>query len=147
MNIRSILFVFALLVVSLNAHAATLYWNGPLEGTVDIEKKDANGTFTFVERVNANPPKYTVPTGAWGEYRLSFPGGVSNSVVYSADLDTGTVARVDALETRVSALENPPTSNFTVTQIDADHLEIIGTGCIGLSTSGTGTKRIITCKH
>lgn len=69
------------------ASAATLYWNGPQEGTVDIEKKDATGAFVFVERVNANPPKYTLPTGAFGDYRLSFPGGQSNAVTYSADID------------------------------------------------------------
>jgi hypothetical protein len=40
------------------------------------------------------------------------------------------------------------TSNFKVTVLDADHLEIVGLNCpLGLSTSGTGTKRIITCKR
>jgi hypothetical protein len=69
-------------------------------------------------------------------------------VRYFADVDTGWQDVVAALDTRVKILESPVSvTNMTAKQIDADHIEIIGNACTSLSTSGTGLKRIITCKH
>lgn len=97
-------FIFWLLMTA-SAHAATLYWNGPIDGTVDIERKGEDGRFAFVDRVNANPPRYTLPKGVWGEYKLTFPGGESNTVTYSADLDgSGGTDRLDALEAKLAGI-------------------------------------------
>ena len=58
-------------------------------------------------------------------------------------------ARVATLETSPVVTPPPPpapTSNLTVRQIDADHIEVTCAG-IGISTTGTGTVRVLTCKH
>lgn len=39
-----------------------------------------------------------------------------------------------------------PTSNLTVRQIDADHIEITCNG-IGISTTGSGKRRLMECRH
>lgn len=74
-----------------------------------------------------------------------------------------TVRRLDAIEAqrkwdelsaRLVLLEAPvvitpppaQTSNLTVRQIDADHIEITCNG-IGITTTGTGTRRIMECRH
>lgn len=56
-------------------------------------------------------------------------------------------ARVSALEATPIVIPPPaPTSNLTVRQIDADHIEITCNG-IGISTTGAGLQRVLTCKH
>lgn len=40
-----------------------------------------------------------------------------------------------------------PTSNLTTRMIDADRIEIVGTGCTSLRTTGTGLRRIVECVH
>lgn len=62
--------------------------------------------------------------------------------------------QIMALAARVSTLEATPivppppapTSNLTVRQIDADHIGVTCAG-IGISTTGTGLQRVLTCKH
>lgn len=39
-----------------------------------------------------------------------------------------------------------PTSNLTVRQIDSDHIEITCNG-VGISTTGSGTRRLMECRH
>lgn len=45
-----------------------------------------------------------------------------------------------------STVPPAPTSNFTVTVIDADHLAILG-NCTSIRTSGSGTRRTLECVH
>jgi len=40
-----------------------------------------------------------------------------------------------------------PASNLTTRMIDADRIEIVGTGCTSLRTTGTGLRRIVECVH
>jgi len=40
-----------------------------------------------------------------------------------------------------------PASNFTTRIIDLDHLEITGTACASMATTGSGTRRVVECRH
>ena len=46
----------------------------------------------------------------------------------------------------VTVSSHAATSNLTVRQIDADHIEITCSG-IGITTSGSGTRRLMECRH
>jgi hypothetical protein len=41
----------------------------------------------------------------------------------------------------------PAVSNITSRQVDQDRIEITGTNCVSLRTSGTGLRRIVECVH
>lgn len=58
------------------------------------------------------------------------------------------MARVPALEKAPVVVPPPPapTSNLTVRQIDVDHIEVTCNG-IGITTTGTGTRRLMECRH
>lgn len=156
---------FILLLSAWNAHAATLLWDAQtITSPLTIEKSaTATGTFTTVATLPTGATSYILTPGAYGFYRVRNSAGPSNVVQFSADLFTGPVTtRLDALESaataltaRVTALEAAPvvtppppapTSNLTVRQIDADHIEITCNG-IGITTSGSGTKRLMECRH
>ncbi len=55
--------------------------------------------------------------------------------------------RVAVLETEVPPPPAPvPTSNFTITHIDADHIRIVCNGT-AIDTTGRGTQRVLECIH
>jgi hypothetical protein len=143
------LILFFLLLFATPVHAASIIWDPTADGFLLLEYSAAEGgPFTVIKEIPAYPPKY--PITEFGYYKLTVPnGGPSSNVVrYFADVDTGWQDVVAALDTRVKILESPVSvTNMTAKQIDADHIEIIGNACTSLSTSGTGLKRIITCKH
>ncbi len=146
-----ILFLFFLCATPVSA--ASLIWDETANGFLLLQySATEGGPFTVIKEVPASPPSF--PITEFGYYKLTVPnGGPSSNVArYSADIETGLTDQVLALEARVAKLETAPvpapTSNFKVTVLDADHLEVVGLNCpLGLSTSGTGSKRIITCKH
>jgi hypothetical protein len=136
-----------LLLLASPASAASIIWDPTADGQFDVEFSETpTGPFQLELRgVPANPPKYPLVTGKFGYYRLNTEGGYSNVARYSLDVESDKMAE---LEARITLLEKPVSvSNITAKQIDADHIEIIGNACTSLSTSGTGLKRIITCKH
>jgi hypothetical protein len=147
------LILLFLLLLASPVSAASLIWDPTADGFLLLQySATESGPFTVLKEIPAYPPSF--PITEFGYYKLTVPnGGPSSNVArYSADIETGLTDQVTALEARVTALETVPvpatTSNFKVTVLDADHLEIVGLNCpLGLSTSGTGTKRIITCKR
>jgi hypothetical protein len=139
-----------LLLLASPVSAASLVWDATADGQLDVEVWDtANLKWSFVMRVPANPPKFPLVTGKFGDYRVTAPGGASsNTARYSADIETGLTDQVKALDLRVTALEKPVSvNNMTTKQIDADHIEVIGQACTSLKTTGTGLKRIVECVH
>lgn len=155
---HSIILVFAFWIWAVSAQAATLLWDAQtITSPLTVEKSaTATGTFTTVATLPTGATSYILTPGAYGFYRVRNSAGPSNVVQFSLDLYTGLVTdRLTALETRVTALEATPvviqpppsiTNNLTVRQIDADHIEITCNG-IGITTSGSGTKRLMECRH
>lgn len=146
-----------LCILSVTAQAAELVWDAQtIVSPLTVERSaTATGPFAMIATLPTGATNYILTPGAYGFYRVRNTAGPSNVVQFSLDLYTGTVTdRLTALETRVTALEaapvvtSPPapTSNFTVRQIDLDHIEVTCNG-IGISTTGSGTQRILTCKH
>lgn len=153
----NILIVLLSLLLSCEVHAATLVWDAQtIVSPLTVEKSAAEtGPYTTVATLPSGATSYILTPGAYGWYRVSNSAGPSNVVQFSLDLYTGLVTdRLTALETRVTALESvpvvipppAPTSNLTVRQIDADHIEITCNG-IGMSTTGSGTRRLMECRH
>jgi len=127
------LILFFMLVLSAPVHAASLVWDQTADGTLHVEySATCADPYSFVLAVPANPPRFALTPGKFGCYRLVLPEG-----------PTSNVARffVDVVA------ELPSTPNLSTKMLDADRLEIIGLNCSSLSTSGTGLKRIVTCKH
>lgn len=162
---KTLITVLAFWLLTVSAQAATLLWdNQTLTSPLTVEKSaTATGTFTTVATLPTGATSYILTPGAYGFYRVRNSAGPSNVVQFSLDLYTGLVTdRLTALETdlttlraRVTTLEAgpvvvppppAPTSNLTVRQIDADHIEVTCNG-IGISTTGTGLQRVLTCKH
>jgi hypothetical protein len=153
---RQLFAVLSLCFLAVSAHAAELVWDAqPITSPLTVERSATQtGTYTTVATLPTGATSYILTPGAYGWYRVRNSAGPSNVVQFSLDLYTGTVtSRLDALETRVRALEaqavvQPPvqTSNLTVRQIDADHIEITCNG-IGITTSGSGTRRLMECRH
>lgn len=162
---RYLVAVFLVCLAAVPVHAATLIWDAQtVVSPLTVEKSaTATGTFTTVATLPAGATSYILTPGAYGFYRVRNSAGPSNVVQFSLDLYTGLVTdRLTALETdlttlraRVTTLEAgpvvvppppAPTSNLTVRQIDADHIEVTCAG-IGISTTGTGLQRVLTCKH
>lgn len=139
--------------------------------TVDIQSSPTfGGTYTRVVQLPITATTYTLPTVATNlYYRVSNPCGNSNVVQYTPATAPPTGPTLDqrvttvetsvaalrladqALASRLTALEAPvpppaPTSNFTVTVIDADHIRVVCNG-IGITTSGSGTSRTLECRH
>jgi hypothetical protein len=126
--------------------AASLIWDATADGELKLEFSTlADGPFVELRRIQASPPKSPLEPGKFGYYRLTVPDGPSSNVaLFSLDIETGLEARLTALEAKVAAL---PTGNLKVTVLDADRIEVVGMNCVSLTTSGTGLKRIVTCKH
>jgi hypothetical protein len=144
--------LLALLLMVGTADAASLFWDSPRTGTMNLERADAEaGPFAFVATISAEVP-YSLTPGAFGYYRILNGGIPSNVVRYSLDVNGNDVlTALGSIESKVDKLQvlipAPTVTNITAKQIDADHIEIIGNACTSLSTSGSGLKRIITCKH
>ena len=144
------------LLFAASAQAAELVWDAqPITSPLTVERSATRtGPFTVIATLPAGSTRYILTPGDYGWYQIGSPAGPSNVVQFSLDIYTGTVtSRLDALETRVRVLEvpvvvQPPasTSNLTVRQIDADHIEITCNG-IGITTSGSGTRRLMECRH
>lgn len=98
--------------------------------------------------------QFVLTPAAWGHYRVTSGALLTNTVQFSADLNSSLTARVDALEAQVAVLATPvipppppaPTSNFTITPIDADHVRLVCNG-IGITTSGSGLSRTLECRR
>lgn len=146
-------------VMSGKALAATLLWDAQTVASPLIVERSASqtGPFTTVATLPTGATSYVLTPGAYGWYRVTNGAGPSNAVQFSLDLYTGPVTtRLDALERRVDAITTggvttsvptvPPASNFTVTVIDADHVRLVCNG-VGITTSGSGTSRILECRH
>lgn len=159
MNRFILAMTFCLLTVS--AHAAELTWDQQtITSPLTVERSATQtGVFSTVATLPTGATSYILTPGAYGWYRVRNSAGPSNVVQFSLDLYTGTVtSRLDALEARVRTLETPvvppvtvpanpvPTSNFTITQIDADHVRLTCNG-VGITTSGSGASRTLECRH
>lgn len=154
---RQLLAVLILCVLAVSVHAAELVWDAQAITSPLIVERSATqtGTYTTVATLPTGATRFLLTPGAYGFYRVRNSAGPSNSVQFSLDLYTGLVTdRLTALETRVTVLEAvpvivpppTPTSNLTTRQIDADHIEITCNG-IGITTSGSGTRRVLECRH
>lgn len=155
---NALLWAIAVLFLTVPAQAAELTWDQQtITSPLTVERSATlTGTYTTVATLPTGATSYILTPGAYGFYRVRNSAGPSNSVQFSADLYTGLVTdRLTALETRVTALEAgpvvvppppTPTSNLTTRQIDADHIEITCNG-IGISTTGSGTRRLMECRH
>lgn len=152
---KTFLLASTIWLMTVLAQAATLTWDAQtVVSPLTVEKSaTATGPFTTVATLPTGMTAYILTPGAYGWYRVSNSAGPSNVVQFSLDLYTGLVTdQLDALETRVTALEvSPvpppaPASNLTIRQIDTDHIEITCNG-IGISTTGSGTKRLMECRH
>lgn len=135
---------------------------------VDVQSSATfGGTYTRVAQLPITATTYALPTTANNLfYLVSTPCGNSNVVQYVAVTSTGPTIdeRVTTIETsvaalrladqalalRLTALEAPappaPTSNFTITHIDATHIRIVCNG-IGITTLGSGTSRTMECRQ
>lgn len=145
------------LLLAVQAHAAELVWDAQTHASPLIVERSATqtGTYTTVATLPTGTTRFILTPGAYGWYRVRNTAGPSNVVQFSLDLYTGLVTdRLTALETRVTVLEAgpvivpppTPTSNLTTRMIDADHIEIVCNG-IGITTSGSGTRRVLECRH
>lgn len=147
--------VVACAFMSGKALAAELLIDMPLAGPVTIERGSSpTGPFSTVATVPQGTTRFLLTPGQWGHYRARNAVGPSNTVEYRADLYAGPIIdRMDAIETRLTALETPvlppppaPASNFTITHIDATHIRIVCSG-IGITTDGRGTERTMECRQ
>lgn len=148
-----------LLVAPALASADMLLWTytGPAPATVTVERATVEaGPYNLVATIPSLPAQFMLTPGQWGFYRVRNATQTSNSVNYSLGTNTALTVRIDALEARVILLEAPGTGtlppvtvpgNLSSRVIDADHLEIVGTGCLSLRTTGTGLRRIVECVH
>ena len=141
-----------------SAQAAELTWDQQtITSPLTVERSATQaGPFSAVATLPTGATSYILTPGAYGWYRVSNSAGPSNSVLFSADLYTGLVTdRLDALETRVTALESAPvvttppapTGNISARQVDSDRIEVVGTNCTSLRTTGSGLRRIVECVH
>lgn len=155
---RQVIILLLSLLLSYESHAATLLWDAQtLTSPLTVERSTTQaGPYSTIATLPTGSTSYILTPGAYGWYRVSNSAGPSNVVQFSLDLYTGLVTdRLTALETRVTALEVTPvivppvtpSSNLTVRDIDADHVEIVGTGCLSLRTTGSGLRRIVECVH
>lgn len=152
-------------LLSVPAHAAELVWDAQtITSPLTVERSATQaGPYSMIATLPTGATRFILTPGAYGWYRVSNSAGPSNVVQFSMDLYTGLVTdRLTALETdlttlraRVTTLESTPvvapsppapSSNLTVRQIDADHIEVTCAGT-GISTTGTGLQRVLTCKH
>lgn len=159
-------------LLATSAYAAELVWDAQtITSPLTVERSATQaGTFSMVATLPTGATSYLLTPGAYGWYRVRNSAGPSNVVQFSADLYTGLVtdrlnlldaqmasqqtsisllgARITAIEAAPVALPPPPapSSNLTVRQIDADHIEITCNG-IGITTSGSGTRRLMECRH
>lgn len=154
---NALLWAIAVLFLTVPAQAAELVWDAQtIASPLTVERSATQtGTYTTVATLPNGATRFILTPGAYGFYRVRNSAGPSNSVQFSADLYTGLVTdRLTALETRVTALEAgpvivpppAPTSNLTTRMIDADRIEIVCNG-IGITTSGSGTRRLMECRH
>lgn len=146
------------LVCAASVQAAELVWDAQIiTSPLTVERSATQtGAYSTIATLPTGATRYILTPGAYGWYRVSNSAGPSNAVQFSLDLYTGAVTdRLTALETRVTTLETvpvivppvTPASNLTVRDIDADHVEIVGTGCLSLRTTGSGLRRIVECVH
>jgi hypothetical protein len=188
---RHVLMLLLSLLLSFEAHAATLLWDAqPIVSPLTVEHSATQtGPYEVIATLPTGAVSYILTPGAYGWYRVRNSAGPSNVVQFSLDLYTGPVTqRLDALEAHptlrlsdgppagdtrllscVSDLLIPetvscypisptlgsgttpppppaPTSNLTIRHIDPDHIEITCNG-IGISTTGSGTRRFMECRH
>ena len=154
--------VLLVLLLSGTAHAAMLTWDAANVGPLTIERGAAlEGPFSVIATVPIGTTRYMLLPGAWGFYRVTGAGTISNVVQFSLDLYTGSVTdRLDALEAKFAALALPSVSTgstvvlttppisasalLTTRQIDSTHVELT---CAGTSmrTTGSGLRRIVEC--
>lgn len=157
---RHFLTVLILCLLAVSAHAAELVWDAQtITSPLTVERSATQaGPYSTVATLPTGATRYILTPGAYGWYRVSNSAGPSNVVQFSLDLYTGLVTdRLNDAEARITLLEAavynapvvPPTpsSNLTVRDIDADHVEIVGTGCLSLRTTGSGLRRIVECVH
>lgn len=137
------------------AYAATLLWDAQtVTSPLTVERSTAQtGPYTTIATLPSGATSFVLTPGVYGWYRVVNSAGPSNSVQFSLDLFTGPVTtRLDVLEARVNQLSAPtppppaPVSNFTVTQIDVDHVRLVCNG-VSIATTGTGTTRTLECRH
>jgi hypothetical protein len=140
------------------SHAASLIWDQqPASGHLTIERSATpTGPFTMVATVPQGATSFILTPGAWGHYRVRNAAGPSNTAQYSSDLySLGVIDRLDALEARVAALASPVVSpplpaappNIAAVQNGVDRIDITGTNCLSLRTTGTGLRRTVECVH
>lgn len=145
------------LIIASKVMAAELLWDMPVAGPVIIELgPTTTGPFSTIATVPQGITRFLLTPGQWGHYRVRNTAGPSNTAQYAMDVYSDTVTiRLTTLEGRVTALEQPVTpppppatsSNITTRQIDSDHVEITGSNCLSLRTSGTGLRRVVECVH
>lgn len=164
---KTFLVASTLWLLAATAQAATLTWDAQtITSPLTVERSATQGgPYSVIATLPTGATQYILTPGEYGWYRVSNSAGPSNVVQFSLDLYTGLVTdRLTALETdlstlqaRVTMLEGltgpivvppppAPTSNLTVRQIDADHIEITCNGT-GISTTGSGTRRLMECRH
>lgn len=152
------------------AHADTWTWEytaGEPTPTVFFECGPTTaGPWTVLAEVPSFPASYAYTPTITTSCRVRNLAGVTNivtRVVTATTTDLTVTMRLSALETnlttlqaRVTTLEAgpvvvppppAPSSNLTMRVIDADHVEIVGTNCLNLRTTGTGLRRIVECGH
>lgn len=147
-----LILVFFLLMAA-PVHAASLVWDETADGFLQLEYSTSpNGPFAPVATIPAYPPRYPMIPGKYGYYRLTVPQGPSSQVVrFFADVDTGWIDVVSALETRVKALETPPepapVSSIIVKSFTDKSVEIACASGVRPSQklSSDGLKRIVEC--
>jgi hypothetical protein len=139
------------LLFAVSADAASLFWDSPRTGNINVERADTEaGPFSFVATVSAEVP-YSLTPGAFGYYRIVNGGIASNVVRYSLDINGNEIlTALGSIDSRLGKLEValipvPTTNNITAKQLDANRIEIIGQACTSLKTTGTGLKRIVEC--
>jgi len=56
------------------------------------------------------------------------------------------VAKLETVPTGIGAVETTTsTVNITARQVDSDHIEVVGTNCLSLRTTGSGLRRTVEC--
>jgi hypothetical protein len=146
---------FFWLVFAVSAQAASLVWDPTADGFLLLEySATETGPFTVLKEIPAYPPSISITEFGYYRIRVANGGPVSNVARFFADVDTGWIDVVGALDKRVQVLEAgtapvpaPTVNNITAKQLDADKIEIIGQACTSLKTTGTGLKRIVECLH
>jgi hypothetical protein len=128
------------------ASAASLFWDKPHTGNINLERADAEGgPFAFVATISAEVP-YKLTPGDFGYFRVTYLGVPSNVVHYSLDVNGNEVLeRLTSIEGALIKLAPTTSGNLSVKPLDANRIEITGLACSSLKTTGSGLKRVVEC--